>query len=207
MILSSKNPTTPIHTGQIPMQMSYIYLPRPADDEVVAVYLGGSRLFPKLIKPDSDFDTFTILGKYYEGWLATLNLGFTDRYLLDLWIPESFFSQTSPHWQALVAHREKLLTRPRLTRLTKALIVRLERTQLGGKLLAELLKRTQQVLHLIHGKDPYELSDAFLDLLVRLRADSTADETGRKKLKELTTELINLDLTIFPEEEVEVRLV
>lgn len=192
------------------MNMNFIFLPRPQDDEIVMSYLGGSRLFPALVKPDSDFDVFTVTGRYYEGWLANLNLSLSERHLFDVYLPDEFIKITSEHWRQLVSHRDELLTRPRLTRVTRSFALRIELTQgLHGKQLAEQIKRAWQLTALVNRADIYTMPTEISDVLVAIRgSDSDADEQAASALlNRLHLDLKSADLSAFPEDDVEVRLV
>jgi hypothetical protein len=192
------------------MNMNFVFLTRPQDDELVVSFLGGSRLFPVLIKPNSDFDMFSVYGKFYEGWLANLNLSLSDRHIMDLFIPDDYIKSTSVYWQQLESQRNKLLTRPRLTRVTRSFLIRIERSQdLHGKSQAELIKRAWQVLALAKNEDVFSMPSSVSDVLVALRGDDTSsdEKLAMEFLNTLYQDLKTVNLTIFPEDDLEVRLV
>lgn len=173
-------------------------------DGLVVQYIEGSRAFPGLARPASDTDLFEITQQNWNIRRSTLNLGYSDRCLLILWLPKSCILQTSETWGQLVGQRDSLLVQPRLRRLKESMATRLNYDHgQHGKAWADILRRAWQVTALIDGSDPYLLPDRELSLLVDLRNGKGFD-TAEQWRQDLQEHLQDCSLAGFPLEDSEV---
>lgn len=176
-----------------------ITIPTPLDS-IVASYHVGSQIFPQLVTGCSDSDIFTLRSDGLPSYIAQLNASYSDRALLNLWIPESAMITTSDTWNAMVSNRASLLTKQRLQRLVGQAIVRLSGAigKQTGKPLAEILRRAIQVANLVEtGNVPFTFSDDVASVLVGLRSGNGDMDNCNICIQATLQRLRNVDWSKF----------